>query len=192
MFAYAMSNAALTSSASSGSGNSETFITTSSPKSTLSNFFVYSATAASPRAATASTMGATVPKMLVKSTRGLLRISTRACASSASSTYVRMDMFAGSATALLVTDSWVRPARLAAVRTLLTRRLLTLRALRSLQTTASAATQVTAFIPRPGRGDDVSTASTKTTTHAARGRSVSQREKTTRVLRPLRVAAVVS
>ena len=92
MLSYAMSKAALTSSSSSGSGRSDTFTTTSSPRSTPSNLAVNSATAASPRSATASTMGATVPRMEVKSTRGRFKISTRSFASRSSYTYVRMDI----------------------------------------------------------------------------------------------------
>mmetsp|Transcript_18129 Transcript_18129/g.45026 ORF Transcript_18129/g.45026 Transcript_18129/m.45026 type:complete len:268 (+) Transcript_18129:734-1537(+) len=76
MFSYAMSNAALTSASSTGSGKSATATMTAS-SFTPSNFSVYSRTASSPRAATASTMGFTVPRMEEKSTRGRFRISSR-------------------------------------------------------------------------------------------------------------------
>mmetsp|Transcript_2058 Transcript_2058/g.9325 ORF Transcript_2058/g.9325 Transcript_2058/m.9325 type:complete len:236 (-) Transcript_2058:328-1035(-) len=80
MFANATSKASRTSSSRTGSGRSATFTTTAS-RSTPSNLDVYSLTAASPLVATASTMGATVPRMEVKSTLGRLRISTRSSAS---------------------------------------------------------------------------------------------------------------
>ena len=90
MLSYAMSNAAFTSGSKSGSGRSATRETHRSPRSTPSNLEVNSFTAASPRSATASTMGATVARMEVKSTRGRLRIATRSEASRSARTYVRM------------------------------------------------------------------------------------------------------
>eukprot|EP00982_Pelagococcus_subviridis_P013013 31208-Pelagococcus_subviridis.AAC.10 len=102
MFSYATSNAARTSSSRTGSGRSLTRTTTSS-RSTPSNLDVYSRTASSPLVATASTIGATVPRMEEKSTRGRFKISTRSSAERSFRTYVRMLIasFAGSAIAAL-------------------------------------------------------------------------------------------
>jgi hypothetical protein len=86
----------------------------------------------------------------VKSTLGRFRISTRATASRSSNTNVRMLMDEGSAaTALLVTETWVRRVeRRDAVRVALpTRRAGTTRVERSSATNPrSAATHALAFI----------------------------------------------